>query len=137
MERDGDVRIVVRRFYEALGRGDGATIRALVSRSDDALVIGTDPDEWYTGHEAIVEILQTQMEEMGGGFLLVPGDSLVFREGNVAWAADCPVLQLPGGEVPLRITAVLTLEGGDWRIIQWHASIGTRNDEALGRELTT
>ena len=43
-----------------------------------------------------------------------------------------------GGEmrIPLRITAVFARENGEWKIAQWHASIGVSNAEAFGEDLT-
>ena len=52
--------------------------------------------------------------------------------------ADQPVLTLPDGlAVNVRITAVAAIERGHWRFVQWHASLGKTNEEALGRSLTT
>jgi class 3 adenylate cyclase len=46
-------------------------------------------------------------------------------------------VKLPGGnEIPLRLTVVLTIEGGHWRIVQWHASIGEVDEVSFGRSLT-
>ena len=46
-------------------------------------------------------------------------------------------MKLPDGtEIPFRITGVYHQENGEWKVVQWHASIGISNEEAIGQELT-
>jgi hypothetical protein len=46
-------------------------------------------------------------------------------------------MRLPDGtEIGLRATAVLHKEGGAWKFIQGHFSIGVPNKEAVGKPLT-
>jgi class 3 adenylate cyclase len=46
-------------------------------------------------------------------------------------------LVLPtGAEVSLRLTLVLAIERGHWRIVQWHGSIGENDELTFGRSLT-
>src|SRR5206468_9035915 len=40
-------------------------------------------------------------------------------------------------EVRVRVTAVLVIERGHWRIAQWHASIAQTNEESFGKAFTT
>ena len=40
-------------------------------------------------------------------------------------------------DVPLRLSAVARLEPAGWRLIHVHLSIGVRNEESIGRRLTT
>jgi class 3 adenylate cyclase len=59
-------------------------------------------------------------------------------EGSVGWVADRPTFVLPDGqELPLRLTAVFHLERGHWKMVQYHLSIATANEAALGKPLTT
>jgi hypothetical protein len=51
-----------------------------------------------------------------------------FREGGVGWAAGRGWFDVEGRRVPVRMTAVLHQEDGDWKIVQTHASIGVPND---------
>lgn len=101
------------------------------------LVIGTDPEEWWKGREAAYRAFTVQMEEMGGGFPIVASDPIAYEEGAVGWAADQPRLQSPDGtEAPFRLTVVYHKEQDGWKIVQTHASMGIRNEEALGKVLT-
>ncbi len=59
-----------------------------------------------------------------------------FEEGTVGWVADQGTFRMPDGtEVPFRMTVVVHREDGDWKVVQEHASIGVRNEDALGVEL--
>jgi ketosteroid isomerase-like protein len=125
------------RIYRALGVGDAGAIAALFSREPGVLAIGTDPAEWWDGHETITSVFQAQMRDMGGGFPIEAAELQSFSEGDAGWAADRPRLTMPdGSEVSFRLTAVLRREDGDWRVVQWHSSFGVANEEALGKELT-
>jgi hypothetical protein len=76
------------------------------------------------------------MEEMSG-ITIVDSDPLACSEGSVGWAADRFRLRFPNGtQVPFRVTIVFHQEGGEWKIVQWHSSIGIPNEEAPGQELT-
>jgi ketosteroid isomerase-like protein len=48
--------------------------------------------------------------------------------GEVAWAEGRGwFTTADGGERPVRMTAVLVREGGQWKVVQSHASIGVSN----------
>src|ERR1700687_184126 len=127
----------MRRFYEAVADGDAATIANLLSEDASVLAIGTDPTEWWSGYAAIVGVFDAQMREFGG-FRFRSEDLQGWTHGRVGWVADRPTLLHPSGEeMPMRVTAVLHLERGQWRFVQYHLSVGTGNEELLGQRLTT
>ena len=66
----------------------------------------------------------------------MPRNPKAFTEGTVGWAADRPTFVVGGKEIPLRLTLVLHREGGEWKVVQLHSSIGVPNEEAFGKELT-
>jgi ketosteroid isomerase-like protein len=137
MREANDVRDSVLALLNAIANGDIATIDRLFSSQDEALVIGTDPEERWNGHAEIVRVFKSQMEEMGGGFPMSVSTVEAHAEGSVGWAAARPVAQLPDGtQLPIRITGVLHREDGDWKVVQWHVSVGAANEDTLGRELT-
>ena len=54
----------------------------------------------------------------------------------MGWAAGRPTFHLPDGTaLPLRVTAVVRREGGDWRCVHWHVSVGVDNEAAVGHDL--
>jgi hypothetical protein len=124
-------------IYDELSAGDFARFKAYISMSPYVLTIGTDPAEWWMGHDTVAQIFRTQIDEMGG-IALSGARPLAFVEGSVGWVSDRPTIKLPDGtHIPLRITAVYHREDGQWRFVSWHASIGVANEEAFGQDLTT
>jgi ketosteroid isomerase-like protein len=138
MQRSSEVESLVREFYDAMKRGDSAGLEALIAQGDTVLCIGTDPTEWWEGHAKVASVWKDQMEAMGGGIELVGGDPRGQESGEVGWFADRPSFLLADGtQVPTRLTGVATRDGGRWRLVQAHISIGIPNEEAVGKELPT
>lgn len=131
-----ELRSLLLRLYTAWGVQDFEALREMFSTRAHLLVIGTDPNEWWTGSEALeVWILQTRE---AGGFRFEPGRLVAYCIGNIGWVADDPLVTLGNGvEIRMRVSAVLVVERGHWRIAHWHASIAQRNEEAIGLLLTT
>ncbi len=139
LEQAADLREVFLRYYQALQQGDAALATGLTSREDGVLGIGTDPNEWWSDYPTLERIFTTQLREMReAGVTFQPGEAQCYQEGTVGWCADRPRLSLPDGtEVPARLTAVFHREAGDWKMVQFHTSIGVSNAEAIGTDLTT
>ncbi|MBL8520175.1 MAG: nuclear transport factor 2 family protein [Betaproteobacteria bacterium] len=130
-----ELRAFLLRLYAAMREGDDDSVREMFSASAYLLNIGTDADEWWTG-PAGTEIMLKQNRELGG-FDIQPGAPVAYSLGNVGWIADRPRMVLPSGDqIALRITLVLVIERGHWRIAQWHGSMGDRNESSFGRVLT-
>ncbi|MGH3921366.1 MAG: nuclear transport factor 2 family protein [Pseudonocardiaceae bacterium] len=137
MERSTEVEDLTRRIYDGMRRGDTDAVVGLISGQDGLVWIGTDPHEWWTGYDTVVEVFQAQLEATGG-FEIVGQDPRGYREGDVGWVADQALLRMPDGtEVPIRLTAIAHREDGEWRFVQCHASIGVANQEVFGEELPT
>ena len=133
MEQSPDLKDVMLRYYEAVSQGDVAFMDRILSSQREVLIIGTDPNEWWADPATINQTLRAQAQ---AGIKIVPGDLLAYREGSVGWVADRGKFVLPdGAEVPVRWTAVFRQEGGEWKLVQGHASIGVPNEEALGTDL--
>jgi class 3 adenylate cyclase len=65
-------------------------------------------------------------------------DLQAFVNGDAGWAADRVVFHLSNGyQVRFRLTAVFERVAGEWRIVHWHASVPSTNEDVLGFELTT
>ena len=111
----------------------GAT--AIFSSSDDAVFIGTAPDEWWIGGKVIRAVMAAQ-EDQVGQIKITPGTTYAFEEGNVGWACGETTTELPNGTVVmLRSTFVFHREGGEWRIVHGHFSQGASNLEEWGENL--
>ena len=77
MEQSTELKEFILRLYQALSAGDATAIEEMTSTRDGVVFIGTDPDEWWAGYANITRALRTQMDEMGGGIPIVPGDPLL------------------------------------------------------------
>ena len=139
MEQSDELRELMVRFYEAVNNGDFSFVERYVSRQEGAVFVGTDPSEWWEGFGAFVEAMRTQEEAMGdGGLQIVPSQLQAYREGSVGWVIDRESFRLPDGtEIPSRNTAVFHKEDGEWKLVHAHASIGARNEDVFGEDVTS
>jgi len=128
MDRSPELRNLMLRFYEALSSGDTSFIDRHFSVAEGARGVGTDPGEWWQGPE-VAGAWKEQLEASGGSMRLVAGDPEAYAEGTVGWAADRPTLELEGGPVPVRLTAIFHQEDGEWKLVQTHGSLGVPNEE--------
>jgi len=132
---------VVRRIGESWGSRDYDTYSNLISKGSHFRGIGTDADEYWDGPESFLQIRQVQMEELSAQGWDRAEATLerveAFEDGNVGWASMFYTITTPAGQVSLRATAVLALEAGAWRVVQWHTSVPSPNVQVFGVELTT
>lgn len=136
-----EIASVIRRIGEAWAARDYETYSNQISRTAHFRAIGTDADEFWDSAESFLGVRQLQAEELVAQDWDQSEATLervdAFEDGNVGWASTLLTIDAPGGDVRLRVTAVLVLEAGAWRVIQWHSSIPTPNVRAFGVELTT
>jgi hypothetical protein len=136
MEPSTELKELVLRMYEAMGNGDTSFYDDHLSHQEGVLIIGSDPNEWWTGYDTITQVFKAQMREMGGVRCL-PGDPQAYRMGDVGWVADRPRFQLPDGtELPVRMSIVFVKEDGAWKVTHQHISIGVPNEQIVGQEMT-
>jgi adenylate cyclase len=134
VESSEEIRRVLRRWIAAVARGDVDAVLGRLSELDSALTIGTDPAEWWHGRETFA-IWQRQLEE-AGPFPFEAVEIEAWEEGTVGWAAATVNVGLAAEAREARLTTVLHLERGEWRVVQHHLSFAQQNEEALGAVLT-
>jgi ketosteroid isomerase-like protein len=119
-------------LYEDLGRNDADWAPDTVAEDDAALVIGSDPDEWWQGHRAICEAWSAAKQAYGGT-ALTPTRLELNRHGDVAWVTDEPRYSVgpDDSQGTLRLTLILVLRLGVWRLIHLHASAAIANSSLL------
>ena len=128
MQRSQEVRQAALRFYQRFSAGDVAGFDKGITAEQDALVIGTDPNQWEAGRDRWVAAFGEQLEAIPG-LKVEAGDPEAYEEGSVGWVADRPHFLLPGGfRLPCRMTAVLRQEDGDWNFVQAHFSLAVPDD---------
>jgi len=131
MEASPELRALMLGFYEALANGDTSFFDRHFSAGDAARGVGTDPEEWWQGSR-VAAAWREQLKAMGGSMPLVAGEPEAYAEGTVGWVADRPTLELQGGAVRVRLTAVFHQEEGEWKLVQVHGSLGVPNEAPTG-----
>lgn len=129
-----ELRAFYLRFCAAMSGDDAEAVRGMFSTNACLLYVGTDPEEWWTGPGS-ADVMLRQNQELGG-IELRPGAPVAYTLGNVGWIGDQPrVVLRTGAEIGLRLTLVLAIERGQWHIVQWHGSIGEKDEVSFGKSL--
>jgi hypothetical protein len=128
LESSPEIEQVLRGTVDAMARSDLDEIGRLTSRDASVVGIGSDPTEWTEGYDDLMRLMRESTPDAGLGVTVGLDDVKAFREGSVGWAAGHGYFEMDGKRVPVRITAVLHQEDGDWKSVQTHASIGVPND---------
>jgi len=132
-----EIRRIVADLYDAFSTGDAAPWASRLSTEHEPTGIGTDPQEFWVGREQLTRVFDAQVTEMhAAGISFEGGDAVVEIHGDVAWIADQPTLRMGDATIPVRLTMVLTAEGGDWQMAHFHLSNGVPNETMLDTSLT-
>ena len=124
-----EVRAALEASREALNNGDRDGFASSLSTSAESTIIGSDPEEWYTGTQLLAN-WDEAMTAGGNPVRAMQDEVFVHVNGDVAWVEGRGRLIDPSGrECPVRLTGVLLKEDGKWKGVQSHASIGVPNDQ--------
>jgi class 3 adenylate cyclase len=134
-KRSPEIEAVIGRVLDSFSAGDSDVMVRIASPGPEFLSIGTDPTEWWDA-ETFLPVVKAQFEELAGVRYEVHHIE-GWELDRVGWAATRVRVMFGDAETEMRITAVLVLDAGQWRIVQWHASEGVPNEESLGFSLTT
>ena len=125
-----EVRKLLDELIAAQNSGDAPRLRAMLSERPDAVHVGTDAEEWWTSGQLVDAVAAARG---GDGIRAVADDMDVHVQGDIAWAEGRGrFARADGAERPVRITAVLVREGGQWKLVQSHASIAVPNADIFG-----
>ncbi len=137
MEPAPELALLMERMYRTFSTYDSETFIDGVSRQPGAMVIGSAPDEWWEGPDAIAAMIQVQFSEMPPAHF-EPEETLAWKEGTLGWVASRALMVIEGmPSIMTRSTLVLREEGAHWRIVHWHLSMPVANEDSLGVGLTT
>lgn len=131
-----EIEAVARRVLATWGQGDAETMSNLFSSSADLRVLGFDADEQWSGADEFLNVFTAQMDEMPD-WSIENHHVEAFEDESFGWATLHSTIVSPEGETPIRHTAVFRLDGGTWKVVQWHNSIPVPNQQVFGVELTT
>ena len=135
METSEEIRRVVERFSKAIAEGDKESALGRLSEHPGTLIIGSDPAEWWRGHETRA-ILGRQIEEFDGSFHVAADEIVAWEEGSVGWASVKETIDWAGEIIEGRASYTLHLEHGEWRIVHVHWSFPQPHVDVLGRSMT-
>lgn len=132
-----ELRGLMLAVYREWADGDPSFLD-LISTADDMLLIGTDPDEWFRGGVSVRAVFAQQLSEGLGNVRIEPGELHAVSAGEIGWVIDNPRFTFGDEtEVLMRSTVIFAREHTDWKIVHWHVSFGSANEESIGIELTT
>jgi ketosteroid isomerase-like protein len=131
VERSNAVRNGLLRFYECFSSGDVDAFADVIASGPGVSLISTEPGPAAGSRESWLHRYATQIVPLGVTFRA--GDNPTgYEEGTVGFATDTPTAFLPDGNyAPTRITAVLHQEGGQWKVVHLHVSVGVPDEEAI------
>lgn len=134
--RSPEIEAVARRILATWNKRDVETMSNLFSSNADLRVLGFDADEQWRGPDEFLKVFVTQSGEMPDWSIHVH-QAEAFEDGSFGWAILHSTIVTPETEAPMRHTAVFNLEGGAWRVLQWHNSLPVPNQQVFGVDLTT
>lgn len=106
-----------------------------LSAHPGTLIIGSDPAEWWRGHEAHA-VWGRQIEEFDGSFLVTANEIDAWEEGSIGWASVKETIDWGGMTLEGRASYILHLEHGEWKVVHVHWSFPQSHVDVLGRSLT-
>lgn len=129
MERSQELADAYTRTFNAMFQGSPSDQYLTASR--DMVIIGTDPKEWISGRETVRQLFDAASQALvSSGAKHSVGSPLAWAEGDVGWVVDRPVYRSPGGaEVSARLTTIWHREGGAWKLVHQHASLGVPDEQ--------
>lgn len=91
----------------------------LFAKNDDALILGTDANEWARGYPAMTEFIRADWQSWGD-FRFAAADATICSSGDVAWITSIGLVHFKGADRPVRFSAILTRDGSNWLFQELH-----------------
>lgn len=142
MQKSPEIEALVRRGFKAL------YVDHDIASFGNTLVASNDPnsrfilvaeDEWYQSMNSPLDQEFFMNRSAGIGTTAVEYELIeAFEHGDTGWVAANVVMYRTTGEpTTARFTGTFIIEEGQWRVVQWHASVGVKPTEIWGVELTS
>ena len=135
MEPSEEIRRIIERLTRAIAQGDSESVLGRLSHHPGTLVVGSDPAEWWRGHDAHA-VWGRQLEEFDGSFLVRAKEIDAWEEGGVGWATVKETIDWGGKTIEGRASYILHLEHDEWKVVHVHYSYPQSHVDVLGRSLT-
>jgi hypothetical protein len=131
MQESIAVRDGLRTFYERFSAHDPNGFADILATGPGVSVIGTAPAEGHDTREAWVSTYAKFIPDVG---MRLEGGTNPrgWEEGTVGFAIDEPrFVMRDGSYLPTRLTGVLHLEDGAWKVVHVHFSVGVPDEDAI------
>lgn len=133
MQPSPEIREAARQILRDQLAGNIDAVMQAISQEPGFLTIGTAPTEWFAGAAAFEQAARGAAAAGGGA--MPPIENLeveAYQEGTVGWGSERGTLRLPNGvTLSIRGTYVVHQEGGRWKAVQTHTSIGISDDQIM------
>lgn len=127
MQESTELRDLMIRYYEASTNTDVEFLDQIIARLPEALIIGTDDEEWWADGTSAAEIWTSAWRRRGSS-PIVNYDPKAYVSGDIGWVVDHPSWQRPGRPArPFRLTAIYHRINGEWKMLHAHFSLGVPN----------
>lgn len=124
MQPSPEIQAMVMRSLRDMAAKNAQAILDSCSREPGVVFIGTAPNEWMESVAQLEAVARPAIEGGSGG---MPADIQIQtgQEGTMGWAAYRYTVPLPNGRAfVLRATDVWHQEGGTWKCVHSHLSVG-------------
>ena len=130
-EEERRILAVLHEMLDAQEVGNVGRVLDTLSGGPEAAHMATDGVKWETSWEAAHAVTAVP----GDGMRMVADQFEIHLQGGVAWAEVLArISNQSGAERLVRMTYVLIREGGQWVIVQSHASLPVRDGEIFKLE---
>jgi ketosteroid isomerase-like protein len=119
---------LLRDMWNATEASDIGFIERTTSHEEGVVAIGSDPAEVAEGYDQIIPLMRSSTPEGELGIRTRIDDVKAYEEGDTGWGHGRGRFETDGKSVDVRFTAVLHREDGEWKVVQFHSSIGVPND---------
>ena len=94
---------------------------------DPAVMVIGSANEWIAGRNRLRGVFRLKNQGLEAG-----PNPIAYENGDVGWFVDQPDwVFADGSRMHSRFTVILQREGGSWKMVHWHLSMGVPDEEAV------
>ena len=129
-----ELSLLIREWYYAASEGKVEAFLNYFLKNETAFYIGTYPNEVWYGYEQIKDNIEENFQTYGK-WTVMSKNLQTHRNGDTAFFTDEVELSARFGGSSIaddaRMSGVLVMENGQWKIAQVHFSFGIPNRDLL------
>lgn len=128
MERSPELEKLLRETVDVMQAGDLPGMERRLSRESGSVLIGSEAGEYTRDLDEMLRIMRDSSPSQGYHITVTVDDVRGYEEGTVGWVDGTGIFERDGQSVAVRFSGVAHREGGEWKFVQTHASIGVPNE---------